>query len=200
MTRKRALFVLGAATLAFTIALYLLDPQTQGYGASISEFEFAGSSSRAAQIMAEWGSEGRHLAHLGLLLDYGYMLSYGLFFALAGFAVRDAARARRWRRMARAGTVIPYFALAAACFDASENFALLLTLGGHGGSFAPPFATVCSSIKWTLIGIAILYVLCGLALLIRTRFSASAMPPAERPVIPSKSRLSRGWQRPPRSR
>jgi hypothetical protein len=169
MTRKRALVVLGGATLGFTIALYLLDPQVQGYGASISDLEFAGSSSRAGQIMAEWGAEGRRLAHLGLLLDYGYMLSYGLFFALAGFAVRDAARARGWRRLAKAGAVVPYFALVAACFDAAENVALLLTLGGHGGSFAPPFASVCSSIKWALIGIAILYSLGGLALMLRGR-------------------------------
>lgn len=173
MNRKRALVVLGTATVGFTIALYLLDPKVQGFGGTgIGGFEFAGSSSHAAQIMAEWGTEGRRLAHLGLLLDYGYMLSYGLFFALAGFAIRDTARTRGWRRMARAGIVIPYFALAAACFDASENVALLLTLGGHGGSFAPPFATVCSSIKWALIGIAILYTLCGVALLaLRSRSS-----------------------------
>jgi hypothetical protein len=173
--RKRALVVLGAATVGFTIALYLLDPKVQGFGATgIGGFEFAGSRSRAAQIMAEWGSEGRHLAHLGLLLDYGYMLSYGLFFALAGFAIRDTARARGWWRMARVGIVAPYFALAAACFDASENVALLRTLSGHGGSFAPPFATVCSSIKWVLIGIAILYVLCGLGLLLKGRLRAQS--------------------------
>jgi hypothetical protein len=183
LTRKRALVVLGAATLGFTVGLYLLDPNMEGYGeASISDFEFAGSRSRAAQIMAGWGSEGRRLAHLGLLLDYGYMLSYGLFFARAGFTIRDAARGRRWRRMARAGIAVPYFALAAACFDASENVALLLTPGGHGGSFAPPFATVCSSIQWSLICIAILYVLCGLALLLRARLSGSAAAPADRPV------------------
>ncbi len=169
INRERALAVLGAATLGFTILLYLLDPHTQGTGPEIVTFEFAGSSSRAAQIMAEWGADGRHLAHLGLLLDYGYMLSYGLFFALAGFAVRDTARARGWQRMAEAGIVVPYFALAAACFDASENVALLLTLGGHGGRFAPPFAAVCSGIKWALIGIAILYVLCGLVLWLRAR-------------------------------
>lgn len=176
ITRKRALLILGAATIGFTIALYLLDPQVQGYGAAgISDFEFAGSSSRAAQIVAEWGSQGRHLAHLGLLLDYGYMLSYGLFFALAGFAVRDVAQGRGWRRTAKAGIVIPYFALAAACFDAAENVALLLVLGGHGGSFAPPFAAVCSGVKWALIGIAILYPLWGLALLARGRlFGASS--------------------------
>ena len=181
-TRKRALMALGAATLGFTVALYVLDPHVQGYGASISDFEFAGSGSRAAQIMVEWGSEGRRLARLGLLLDYGYMLSYGLFFAFAGFATRDAARTHGWRRMAKVGIVVPYFALAAACFDASENVALLLTVGGHGGSFAPPFATVCSSIKWTLIGIAILYVLCGLTLLLRARRSGSTAPSAGRPA------------------
>ncbi len=181
--RKPALAVLGVATVGFTIALYLLDPRVQGAGgASISEFEFAGSRARAAQIVAEWGARGRHLAHLGLLLDYGYLLSYGLFFALAGFAIRDAARARGWRRMAKAGAVIPYFALAAACFDASEDVALLLTLGGHGGSFAPPFAAACSSVKWTLIGVAILYVLCGLALLLKARLSGASAPSADRPA------------------
>jgi hypothetical protein len=60
-----------------------------------------------------------------LLLDYGYMLSYGLFFALAGFAVRDTAQARGWDRLAAIGVVFPFFALAAASFDASENVALL---------------------------------------------------------------------------
>lgn len=115
------------------------------------------------------GSEGRSAAHFSLLLDYGYMLSYGLFFALAGFAVSDTARARGWRRLAALGAVFPLFALAAASFDASENVALLLTLAGHGGSFAPPFAAVCSMIKWTLISIAILYALCGLAFWVRAR-------------------------------
>jgi hypothetical protein len=182
INRKRALVVLGAATVAFTIALYLLDPKVQGYGGTgIGGFEFAGSRSHATQIVTEWGAEGRHLAHIGLLLDYGYMLSYGLFFALSGFAIRDVARARGWRRMAKAGIVVPYFALAAACFDAGENLALLLTLGGHGGSFAPPFATVCASAKWTLISIAILYVICGLALLLRARLFGASSPPERGP-------------------
>lgn len=188
INRKSALVILGAATVGFTIALYLLDPGVRGHGASISDFEFAGSPARAAQIVAGWGPEGRRLAHLGLLLDYGYMLSYGLFFALAGFAVCDAARAREWRRMAGAGTVVPYFALAAACFDASENVALLLTLAGHGGGFAPPFATACSSVKWTLIGIAILYVLCGLVLLLKAHCWVRADPREARADSPRGSR------------
>jgi hypothetical protein len=169
LDRKHALIVLGIATIAFTVILELIDPSHVSHGPTILDFEFAGSRSRAAQILAEWGAKGRSAAHLSLVLDYGYMLSYGLFFALAGFAVRDTARARGWRRLADIGVLVPFFALAAAMFDASENVALLLTLAGNGGSLAPPFAAVCSAIKFTLIGIAILYALSGLALWLRAR-------------------------------
>jgi hypothetical protein len=167
--RKRALILLGVATVAFTVVLELIDPSHVSHGPTILDFEFAGSRSRAAQIIAEWGAKGRSAARLSLVLDYGYMLSYGLFFALAGFAVRDTARARGWRRLAAIGVVVPFFALAAATFDASENVALLLTLAGSGGSLAPPFAAVCSAVKFALIGIAILYAICGLTLSLRSR-------------------------------
>jgi hypothetical protein len=165
--RKRALILLGVATVAFTVVLELIDPSHVSHGPTILNFEFAGSHARAAHIVSEWGPKGRSAAHLSLLLDYGYMLSYGLFFALAGFVVRDTARAREWRRLAVIGAVVPFFALAAASFDASENVALLLTLAGNGGSFAPLFAAVCSAIKFTLITLAILYALCGLVFWLR---------------------------------
>jgi hypothetical protein len=167
--RKRALILLGVATVAFTVILEVIDPSHVSHRPTILAFEFAGSRARATQIIAEWGPKGRSAAHLSLLLDYVYMLSYGLFFALAGFVVRDMARAHDRKRLAVVGVVVPFFALAAASFDASENVALLLTLAGNGGSFAPPFAAVCSAIKFTLITIAILYSLCGLALWLRAR-------------------------------
>jgi hypothetical protein len=167
--RKRALILLGVATVVFTVILEVNDPSHVSQGPTILAFEFAGSHARAAQIVAEWGAKGHSAAHLSLILDYGYMLFYGLFFALAGFAVRDTARAHDRRRLAAIGAVIPFFAFAAASFDASENAALLLTLAGHGGSLAPPFAAVCSAIKFTLIAIANLYAVCGLVLWLRVR-------------------------------
>lgn len=163
------MILLGVATVAFTVILELIDPSHVSHGPTILDFEFAGSHARAAHIVAEWGPKGRGAAHLSLLLDYGYMLSYGLFFALAGFAVRDTARARDWRRLAVIGAVVPFFALAAASFDAIENVGLLLTLAGNGGSFAAPFAAVCSAIKFTLVSIAIVYALCGFVLWLRAR-------------------------------
>ena len=65
--------------------------------------------------------------------------------------------------------MVPFLALAAAALNAIEKVALLLTFAGKGGSFGPPFAAVCSAIKFTLIGIAIIYALCGLALRLRVR-------------------------------
>ncbi len=174
MNRKRALILLGIATVAFTVILELIDPSHVSRGPTILDFEFAGSSLHAAQIMAEWGAKGRSAAHLSLVLDYGYMVSYGLFFALAGFAIRDAARERGWRRLAAIGIVVPFFAFFAAAFDASENVALLLTLAGKGGNFAPPFAAMCSTIKFTLIVIAILYALCGPILHVRAHVLQSS--------------------------
>jgi hypothetical protein len=167
--RKRALIALGMATVVFAVVLELIDPSHVSHGPTILDFEFAGSQAHATRIVSEWGAEGRSAAHLSLVVDYGYMISYGLFFTLAGFATRDAARERGWSRLAAVGIVVPYFALAAATFDASENVALLVTLAGNGGSFAPLFAAVCSAIKFTLITIAILYVICGLAVRARTR-------------------------------
>lgn len=173
--RKAALVVSGVATVLFTVVPYLVIEKrlhaTGGPG--VLAFEFAGSRARAAQIMTEWGATGRHWARVSLLVDYGYMISYGTFFALAGFAVRDAARARGWRRLASAGVVVPFFAIAAAVFDAAENVALLVTLAGNGGSFAPPFATACSTAKFTLITIAILYAICGTAMAASERLRAA---------------------------
>lgn len=71
LDRKHALIVLGIATVAFTVILELIDPSHFSHGPTILDFEFAGSRSHAAQIMAEWGAKGRSVAHLSLLLDYG---------------------------------------------------------------------------------------------------------------------------------
>jgi hypothetical protein len=168
--RKRWLIALGVATVAFFVLLAAIDPGAHSAGPNVIAFEFAATPHRAARILAEWGPKGRDYARLSLWLDYGFMVSYGAFFTLAGLTTRDLARVRRWRRMATLGAVVPFLAAAAALFDASENVALLLTVGGHGGSFAPPFATVCASLKFALITTAEVYVLVGLLMGLRERF------------------------------
>jgi hypothetical protein len=164
MTRKQWLILLGITMVALTIVpVFLFEKRLEHTGGpGILAFEFAATQARASQILAEWGPEGRHVARLSLIIDYAYMVSYGGFFTLAGLATRDLAWTRDWRRLATAGMIVPFFATAAALFDATENVFLLLVLGGHGGEHAPLIATVCSSIKFTLITIAIAYVVWGL--------------------------------------
>jgi hypothetical protein len=159
--------------VAFDIVLLVLDQRLEATGGpSILGLEFAGSRGRATQIMAEWEDHGRDLARLSLWIDFGFMLSYGTFFALAALATRDFARERGLRLLAIAGILTPFLAAAAALFDAAENIAWLLVLGGHGGDIAPPFATICASLKFLLIGLAILYVAWGLVVrLLRRRRS-----------------------------
>jgi hypothetical protein len=163
LTRKQLLIATGIATVAFNIALYILDRKMiHAGGPSIVDFELAGSKGQAAQIMAEWGESGRDYARWSLWVDFGFMLSYGAFFTLAALATRDFARENGRRALAAAGTVAPLAAASAAGFDSVENVFLLLTLGGHGGSFAPAIATACASVKFLLIAFAIVYVLWGL--------------------------------------
>lgn len=163
LSRKQLLILTGIAMVAFDVVLVVLDRKmTNGGGPSILGFEFAGSEQKAAQIMAEWGASGRDYARWSLWIDFGFMLAYGSFFTLAALATRDFARETDLRALAAAGIVAPFCAAFAAVFDAGENVFLLLTLGGHGGGFAPPIATTFASIKFLLITLAIVYVLWGL--------------------------------------
>jgi hypothetical protein len=58
------LIVFGIATVAFTVILEAIDPSHVSHGPTILDFEFAGSRSHAAQIVAEWRPKGRSAAHL----------------------------------------------------------------------------------------------------------------------------------------
>lgn len=171
--RRRLLIASGLATLAFDLVLLFLDRRLGATGGpSILGLELAGSQRRVAQIMAEWGAHGRHLARLSLWLDFGFMLSYGTFLTVAALASAAAARDRGLPRLAGVGRFARYLGGAAALFDAAENIAWLILLGGHGGTFLPSFGTACAVVKFSLVGIAIAYAACGLLVWLRFRIAA----------------------------
>jgi hypothetical protein len=174
-SRKRLLIVCGIAMAVFDIVILVIDQRLEATGGpSILGLEFAGSSGRVAEITAEWDEHGQYLARLSLWIDFGFMASYGAFFALAALATRDFARDRDLQALATAGIAMPLFAILAALFDAAENIVWLLVLGGHGGGIGPPFATVCASLKFLLIGLVIVYVLWGLVSRVRQRSRTKA--------------------------
>jgi hypothetical protein len=170
LTRKRALIASGVATLVIGAVLEVLDVRMMDTGGpGIVGFEFAGSSHRAAEILADWGSKGHDAARVSLWIDYAYIVAYGTFLVLAASATRDLARERGWQRMAAFGVAAVPFAAAAAAFDAIEDVGLLLALDQHGGDLAPGLARVCASLKFLLLVLVIVYVIAGLVLRFRGR-------------------------------
>ena len=151
LSRRQWIVLTGVATVAFWIALGIIESGLPSGTPGIVEFEFVRNGDRATRFLAEWGADGRDTVRLSLIVDYGFMVGYGAFVTLAGLANRDFGREHGRRALASAGRVVPWFAAAAAVFDAGENAFLLLTVGGDGGSAAPVLATVCASIKWVLI-------------------------------------------------
>jgi hypothetical protein len=170
LTRRTSLILLGGATIAFNLVLASLDSRLKNTGGpSILGLEFAGSLGRVEEIQAEWASHGEYLARLSLWIDFGFMASYGAFFALACASVRDFATGHELRRLAAVGVVAPACAVGAALFDLAENVLWLLVLGGHLGEPAPLVATVCAGLKFLLIAVAIVYSLVGLLVWLRRR-------------------------------
>jgi hypothetical protein len=170
MTRRTSLLVLGGATIGFNLVLALLDSRLKNTGGpSILGLEFAGSLGRVEEIQAEWGDHGEYLARLSLWIDFGFMASYGAFFAVAGVTVREFAAEHGMGRLAAIGVLAPACAVGAALFDAAENTLWLLVLGGRLGEPAPAIATACAYLKFLLIAMAIAYSLAGLLAWLRRR-------------------------------
>jgi hypothetical protein len=175
MSRRTALWVLGALMVALLIVLVLLDGRMRDAGGpGIIGFEFAGSEHRVAEILADWGDDGQDAARLSLWIDYPYLLVYGAFLTLAVAATRDLAARLDLRRLAAIGGIVVFFPAAGAGFDALEDVGLLIALDGNGGNAAPLLATICAVAKFVLIDVAILYVIVGLVQRARHRATAGA--------------------------
>lgn len=168
MTRRRALIATGAATLLLLAAMAPAEGRMMDGGHGIIAFELSGGESGAAEIMADWGEDGRAAARESLWIDFPFLVAYAAFLALAAAAVRDAARARGWERLARLGGIAIWLGPAAAALDAAENVCLLLTLDG-GAASLPLLATVFASVKLALLAAALAYLACGLVMRLRVR-------------------------------
>jgi hypothetical protein len=130
-------------------------------GVGILELEFTGSAEQAAEHHDRLGAEGRDAARTSLLLDYAYLVAYGLFLAGACIAVADRARRTGRSRLAALGPPLAWGALGAAACDAVENAMLLLILGGHTGQPWPAIAFAFATVKFALAAAASLYALGG---------------------------------------
>jgi hypothetical protein len=163
MTRRRALWILGIATLVLFAILAVIDRRmTDTGGPGIVGFELARTPQRAAEILADWGDSGQDAARASLWLDFLYLTTYGAFLWLAVRALRESLARRGVDGFARFGERIALLPFVGAACDAVEDVFLLLVLDGHGGSTAPAIATAFASVKFVCLGIVVIYLLVGL--------------------------------------
>ncbi len=130
---------------------------------TIVDFEFAWTAARAQAMFTLWAPPSNALwaLNLSLWLDYAFMVTYALglmtLVALAGRAPQPAP-------LKRLGALAVWLPALAALADALENAQLL--------SLVPPapinetalmLAGVAAGVKFTLLGLAALYLLAVLA-------------------------------------
>lgn len=175
MTRRRALWLLGIATLVLGAVELAYDGRMQDAGHhGIVAFEVAFTSGKAHEILVAWGPKGHDAAVASLWFDFLYLTAYGLFLWLAIRALGDGLRTRGRAALAAPAAAISLLPLIAAASDALEDVFLLLQLGGRATSIGPPLAGGFATLKFLCLAVAIVYLLAGLVALALARRSAPA--------------------------
>lgn len=168
---RRGLIVLGLLLASFVFLALMRGPvdEMSDRGVGIIEFELARTSEKASDYYGELGEAGRDEARTSLYLDYPYLILYGLFYAAACLVVAARAAERGMDRLARWGRPLAVAGLVAAACDAVENAALLRVLDGHTDQPWPAIAFTFATAKFALIAAAVLYVIVGFVLTLRSQ-------------------------------
>ena len=172
----------GALVLSLTLCLVLLmvmqtldgPLKTEVAPHGIISYELAKTPSVAQRILASWSEEAKIHAALSLGIDYLFLLVYAFFIGLA--CVQLGRRFHgRLPKMGMAGLMLAWGQVFAALCDAVENLALFRLLSGSTQEMWPLTAWYCAVIKFSLVGMGWLYILCGGLILI-----AAKQPPSHR--------------------
>lgn len=165
------------ASLVVWLGLAVIDKRLMDTtGAGIVDFELARNFSRAHEIWQGWSSTGMiGNAKRSIVLDYPFMVLYGVSLGMAAVGLGRRLAARGVDRLAAWAPLIAWAALAAAAFDAIEDVFLWLQItGGARGRYAFP-AFAAASIKFVLLAGVLVY-LAGGWLAARRRPPISATP------------------------
>ena len=150
------LFVL---TLLVMITLAWMARPLGAAGASIIDFELAGTLSKAQTIMAGWGEANKQVARQQTYVDFVYLVLYPLTIALGcGLAARQFS-AGSW--LVTVGLYVAWAQLVAGLLDAIEDVALLQLLQGSQNPSLPLLARWCALPKFAIVILGLIYVLIG---------------------------------------
>jgi hypothetical protein len=167
--QAKVFWLMLALTLGVMFALQLLGAPlvTQRSPAGIVSYELAGDIAQSQAMVAAWGEQGGIYAGLNLGLDYLFILAYATSIGLACVLVgRSLIAFPRWAAL---GNLLAWGLLVAATLDAVENYALIRILLGSQQANLAFLARWAALVKFALVLLAILYVLCGFVVSILRR-------------------------------
>ena len=123
----------------------------------IVSFELAWQPGASQAMVDSWSEYARLLAAFGLGIDYLFMPIYALALSLG--ILLASGRHPGW--FGRLGAWMGWAVLVAPLFDAVENYGLLHSLLSPLFSLWPFVASVCATIKFTLLVVGLFYALIG---------------------------------------
>lgn len=154
MQKQARLFQIATlAAISWTIVMRLFSPN------NIVQFELAGTTSAAAEIILNWGPEGVAMAKTSTYLDFIYIILYCAAIALG---CRVAADYSKIELFSKIGFALLILTLVGGGCDVIENIAMLSSINEVTQttvSVAHYFATV----KFTILLIAVLFILIAFA-------------------------------------
>jgi hypothetical protein len=152
-SRPRALCALAGVIVVFGAAMLPAIVAMADHGASVVEWESAGSVARMQEILEQWGAAGEAAAWWQLALDVPFVIGFGLFFAGACTAVSRRAGETGSPRLQRIAAAGAWLGPLAAVADLLQDISLALILGGQVtepwpqiSALTGPFITACIAI------------------------------------------------------
>lgn len=154
--RARVFLPLLIATLLITFAFRFIGPAAP----TIIDFEFAGTVTKATDIISAWTPVDRIHAGFSLGFDFLYMPVYSTTIALACVWAAGVFRSGAGKSI---GLALAWGLWLAAMFDSIENLALMGNLFGSPIEPFPALAALCAILKFGLILLGLVYVVGGVA-------------------------------------
>jgi hypothetical protein len=160
-TRRRILWIAGAAALAIWVFLFIQDSRIRDSGGpGIVSFEVAGTEEEAQEILEDWGEQGRDDARVSIYADFPYLIAYSVFLAVGCTIAAERLARRGMNRLARIGPMLGWTMFLAGAFDVIENLAMLQVIDGETATW-PGVALYAAIPKFAIAGVGIAYVIVG---------------------------------------
>ncbi len=158
---RRGLLTFAALTALAGLAMLPAIATMANHGASVLDFESAGSVARSQAILAEWGSAGKRAMWWQLAFDTPFAIGYGLLLAGACAAVARRAEATGKRGLEQAALVFAWFGPIAAAADLLQNASLAIVLAGSHSQPWPRISALAVPATLILGGSAAIFAALG---------------------------------------